>query len=78
LAAGITLSVFGGLFLGKFSEFSDLTSDSYDAIPIAIIVLGCFVALISLMGLLSVYSNGTCAGYFKKFYSIILVSLDFF
>lgn len=30
------------------------------------------------MGLLSVYSNGTCADYFKKFYSIILVSLAFF
>jgi len=74
-AAGITLSVFGGLFLSKFSEFSDLTSDSYDAIPIAIVVLGCFVSLVSLIGLLSVYSDDTCANFFKKFYSIILIIL---
>ncbi|CAG5094129.1 Oidioi.mRNA.OKI2018_I69.XSR.g13274.t1.cds [Oikopleura dioica] len=54
---------------------SGVLQAGYDAIPIAIIVIGAFVSLISLIGLLSLNSDGGCAKFFQRFYSIILILL---
>jgi len=69
---GLVLIGIGAYVLIEVGEYSVLTNDTFNAIPIAIMVFGGFILIMALIGLCGALGNSPCV---LKTYSVILTIL---